>query len=127
VTRDVVLDAGALIALERGERALRAYVFLADRGDVALLTSSAVVAQVWRGGARQARLARLLASELVEEVALDADASRRVGMLAAAVGASDVVDGHVATIAMERDAVVVTSDADDIVRWGVDRARIVRC
>ncbi len=127
MTRDVVLDAGALIALERGERALRAYVFLADRGDVTLLTSAAVVAQVWRGGARQVRLARLLASDLVTEVALDAVVSRRIGQLAAAIGASDVVDGHVASIAIERGAIVVTSDADDIARWGVARARIVRC
>ncbi len=125
--QDVVLDAGALIALERGERALRAYIFLADRGDVSLLTSSAVVAQVWRGGARQARLARLLGSDLVTEIALDVEASRRIGQLAATVGASDVVDGHVATLAIERAAVVVTSDVDDIARWGVARARIVRC
>jgi hypothetical protein len=67
--RNVVLEAGALIALERGSPAVRGYVLLADRGLATLATSAAVVAQVWRGGTRQARLARLLASALVTELA----------------------------------------------------------
>lgn len=123
----VVLDAGALIALERGDRTVRAHVLLAARGLVALTTSSAAVAQVWRGGARQARLARFLASDLVTEVALDADMSRRIGVLAAAVGARDVVDGHIAVLALERRAHVITSDPSDIVRWGVEQRHVVAC
>lgn len=123
----LVLDAGALIALERGDREARAYVFLAEQGSAVLTTSSAVVAQVWRGGARQVRLARFLISDLVTEIALDANESRRIGTLAAAVGASDVVDGHVALIALDRDGIVVTSDPDDIERWGVDKRQIVIC
>ena len=126
--RTVVLDAGAFIALERGSMPVRGYVLLADRGHVALATSAAVVAQVWRGGNRQARLARLLTSSLVTELALDPEASRRIGMLAAAAsGARDVVDGHVAVIALERDGVVLTSDPEDIARWGVPAADIVSC
>ena len=123
----VVLDAGALIALDRGLATVRGYVLLADRGKVVLSTSSAVVAQVWRGGARQARLARLLGSDLVTEIALDPDAGRRIGLLAATVGSKDVVDGHVAIIALDREAVVLTSDPEDISRWGVPDARLVRC
>lgn len=123
-----MLDAGAFIALERGSTPVRGYVLLADRGHVALATSAAVVAQIWRGGNRQARLARLLASALVTELALDSEASRRIGVLAAAApGARDVVDGHVATIALDRDAVVLTRDPEDIARWGVPAANIVRC
>ena len=122
-----VLDAGALIALDRGVALVRRYVLLADQGHVALWTSSAVVAQAWRGGGRQARLSRLLASDLVTEVPLDPDAGRRVGVLSAVVGRSDVVDGHVAIIALDRDAVVLTTDPDDIARWGVPEERIVRC
>ena len=126
--RNIVLDAGALIALERGSPAVRGYVLLADRGQTALATSAAVVARVWRGGTRQARLARLLASDLVTELALDPEASRRIGMLAAAApGARDVVDGHVAIIALDRDAVVLTSDPRDIARWGVPAANIFPC
>jgi predicted nucleic acid-binding protein len=106
---------------------VRGYVLLADRAKVTLSTSSAVVAQVWRGGSRRARLARFLASDLVTEIALDRDASRRIGMLAATVGSKDVVDGHVAIIALEHDALVLTSDPEDIARWGVPDERIVRC
>jgi predicted nucleic acid-binding protein len=125
--KHVVLDAGALIALDRGSAAVRGYVLLADRALVVLATSSAVVAQVWRGGARQARLTRFLGSDLLAEVALDPDAARRIGVLAAAVGSRDVVDGHVAMIALERDALVLTSDPEDIARWGLPSDRIVRC
>lgn len=123
----IVFDAGALIAYEREQPLVRELVGLAARGDVAISTSSAVVAQAWRGGARQARLARLLRSELVEEVALEQLAGRRIGAQAAATGATDVVDGHVAMIATDREATVVTSDPDDLVRWGVSRDSIVRC
>jgi predicted nucleic acid-binding protein len=125
--KTLVLDAGALIGIDRGSATLRGYVLLADRGKVALSTSAAVVAQVWRGGARQARLARFLASDLVEEEALDSDASRRIGAVAAAVGCSDAIDGHVALMTLERDALVLTSDPKDIARWGVPPARIIRC
>lgn len=122
-----MLDAGALIALKRGDPMVRAYVRLAEQGHVALTTSAAVVAQVWRGGARQARLARTLSSDLVTEEPLDRSASRRIGLLAAATGATDVVDGHVALIALERDAVVLTSDPEDLARWGVAGDRLVVC
>jgi len=126
--RTVVFDAGAFIALERGSTPVRGYVLLADRGHAALATSAAVVAQVWRGGSRQARLAGLLASDLVAELALDSEASRRIGLLAAAApGARDVVDGHIATIALDRNAVVLTSDPEAIVRWGVPATNIVAC
>jgi predicted nucleic acid-binding protein len=125
--KHVVLDAGALIALERGDPVARAYVFLAERGHVSLSTSAAVVAQVWRGGARQVRLARLLASDLLAELPLDQAMSRRIGALAATVRASDVVDGHVAVIALERDAIVATSDPADIRRWGIAADRIAAC
>ena len=123
----VVLDAGALIGVERGDPLARQYVLLAARGRLAIATSAAVVAQVWRGGARQARLARLLRSDVLEELALDAFASRRIGALAATTGASDVVDGHIALVAADRDAVVVTSDPDDLVAWGVSKKRLVVC
>lgn len=125
--KQLVLDAGALIALDRGAATVRGYVLLADRGSVALITSSAVVAQIWREGARQARLSRFLNSDLVTELPLDLDASRRIGALAAVTGSKDVVDGHVAVIALERDAVVLTSDPGDIARWGIAEAKIVRC
>lgn len=123
--KGVVLDAGAFIAVERGDDLMRVYLPLAGKGEIELTTSAAAVAQVWRGGARQARLARLLASELVRKVALDDEASRRIGALAAVTGGVDVVDGHIAVLASSHDAIVLTSDPGDIERWGVARERIV--
>ncbi len=82
------------------------------------------MAQVWRGGPRQARLAALLGSGLVEERALDGAAGRRVGELAARQGQADVVDGHVALLAADLQAAVLTSDVDDLLAWGVSRSRL---
>jgi hypothetical protein len=48
-------------------------------------------------------------------------------LAAAAPGARDVVDEHVAVIALDRDAVVLTSDPEDIARWGVPATNIVCC
>ena len=93
----------------------------------AIATSSGVVARVWRGGARQARLARLLRTDVLEELPLDDVSSRRIGALAATTGANDVVDGHIAVIAADRHAIVVTSDPGDLVSWGVNRERLVVC
>lgn len=50
---------------------------------------------------------------------MDAFVARAVGELCAATGASDVVDGHVAWRAYNRDLTVVTSDPDDISVFGL--------
>ena len=57
----LVLDAGALIAVERGERASWVRLKAAQvRGEVPL-TNVGVLGQVWRGGPRQTRLSQALA------------------------------------------------------------------
>jgi len=38
-----------------------------------------------------------------------------------------VVDEHVAVIALDRDAMVVTSDPENMARWGVPATNIVCC
>ena len=50
----------------------------------------------------------------MEIVALDADDARRVGLLLAASGITDVVGAHVAVCALRRGGTVLTSDPDDI-------------
>jgi hypothetical protein len=108
----LVLDSGALIAFERGDRRVAALVEAARRRRDQVVTSSGCVAQAWRGGGpRQALLARLLRG--VSEHGLDQAVSKPVGNLCAASGAADVIDGHVALLARDHD-VVVTSDVDDI-------------
>lgn len=124
---DLVLDAGALIAFQRGDARMLALVRLARAGEVVLRTSSAVVAQVWRDGARQVPLVRLLAADVVRESALDPAAARDVGTLCAGTGTSDVVDAHVAVLALRHDAAVLTSDPVDLRRLGLAEARVVGC
>jgi predicted nucleic acid-binding protein len=107
----VLLDTGALIAFERGDRRVAALLEASRRRRDRIVTSSGCVAQAWRGGARQALLARLLAG--TAEVALDSSQSRAVGKLCAEAATADVVDAHVALLAHDRDT-VVTSDPDDL-------------
>ena len=116
MTRGFCLDAGALLALDRGQPRV---VHLLDRviaGGGAVDIPAPVIAQVWRDGSRQARLARLLGASDVVLVDLDAEMARAVGVLCGAVGVADVVDGHVALHARRRDLAVLTSDPDDIAR-----------
>lgn len=108
----VTYDAGALIAADRGERRMWArHGALLARREVPTVPAP-VVAQSWRGGARQAQLARLLAGCDVE--ALDDGQARAVGSLAARAAISDIVDACVAEGAIRRHDIVVSSDPGDI-------------
>lgn len=124
----LVLDAGGLIAFERGDRQVAALVEGTRRRRERIITSSGCVAQVWRrGGSRQALLARLLRG--VDEHALDPTASRAVGELCAAAGGRDVVDAHVALLAGDLD-IVLTTDVDDLQHFleaAGSTAGITRC
>jgi predicted nucleic acid-binding protein len=107
----IVLDAGALIAFERGDRTIQAYLDLAaDTGDP-VRTSAAVVAQVWRGGARQALLSRLLQG--LEEIALTPQRGRAIGELLRLARTSDVCDASLIELADSGDE-ILTSDPDDL-------------
>jgi len=122
----LVLDAGAFIAFERGDVALRARLAAARRLGMELVTTSPVVGQVWRDGRRQALLARLLEATNVR--APDETAARRAGEIQARASAEDVVDALLAGLARDGDT-VVTSDPDDIRRLlaaAGKRAAIVR-
>ena len=108
----MLLDAGALIAYERGAPVMRALLARAHDDETPVKTTSGVVAQVWRGGAGQARLAVLLRG--VAELPLDPDASRRIGELLGVCGLADVVDASMVDIARSGDE-ILTSDTDDLV------------
>jgi ABC-type phosphonate transport system ATPase subunit len=107
----LVLDTGALIAFERGDRRVAALIEATRRRKDRVVTSSGCVAQAWRDGTRQALLARLLTG--TAEHALGPDGSRHVGELCGATATVDVVDAHVALLAADHDT-VVTSDPDDL-------------
>lgn len=112
------LDAGALIALEAGSPYMREIVRVAFAERAPLAIPAGVLAQVWRASARQARVARLLGSPLVEVVPLDRSAAVAVGRLCAETGARDVVDVSVVVCARQRRHAVLTSDPGDLQRIG---------
>ena len=109
----VILDAGALVAIGRRDLAVRRLLDEASRRPTGVVTSAAVLAQVWRNGSRQAVLARMLRGFDIRP--LGAVAGRRVGELLAMSRTSDVIDAHVALLVRDGDA-VLTSDPDDIER-----------
>ena len=120
------LDAGALIAFERSRRSVVVLVARALERDVELAVPAGVVAQVWRDGSRQARLARLLASSVVHVVTLDDLSARSIGQILGVSETSDVVDASVAWCARQRGHAVVTADPDDILAVDPD-LQVVKC
>jgi hypothetical protein len=108
----LVLDAGAFLAVERGDRNVVALVKRERMAGRPPVTSGGVVAQVWRGGrGRQAELARLLAG--VQVAAIDESLGRRAGMLLARSGQSDAIDAVVVCLAADGDD-ILTSDPGDL-------------
>ena len=109
----LILDVGAFIAAERGDREVIALVKSERLADRSPRSHGGVVAQVWRGGSgRQATLVRLLAG--VDVAPLDDHLGRAAGVLLGLSGMSDAVDA--AVVAMSRDGdIVLTSDPDDLV------------
>jgi predicted nucleic acid-binding protein len=112
----VVLDTGALIAYERRVRRVVVLVQRALAAGDRIVVPAGVVAQAWRDGRRQARLAWLLADDLCEVVALDDAGARAAGQLLGLAGTADVVDASVAVVARQRELRVLTSDPDDLRR-----------
>jgi len=106
-----VLDAGALVAVDRRNRLIGAQLRVLQQQGTPIRVSSAVVGQVWRDGRTQANLARVLAGVGIE--ALGRDDGKRIGELLALSGSTDIVDAHVALITAHAD-LVLTSDPGDI-------------
>lgn len=110
----LLLDAGAFLAVERGDRdvvALLKKEYLARRSP---LSHGGIVAQVWRGeSGRQAELARLLAGVHVQ--ALDEDLGKKAGVLLGKSRTDDALDAALICLAVDGDD-VLTSDAADLRR-----------
>ena len=105
----MILDAGFLISIDRDEEPARALVTALQRRRIALHTTDPVVGQVWRNGARQARLSAFLKTVEVHPL----DDGRAVGLLLARSGTSDVVDAHLVVLAIRlRDSILTGDDAD---------------
>lgn len=109
--RGLVLDAGALISLDRGNREMHSEVRATRLSGASVRTSPMAVAQAWRDGKRQARLAGALRDIDVRSVT--EEDGRRAGELLGASGTSDAVDATVALLARSGDR-LYTSDPDDL-------------
>ena len=107
----LTLDAGALIAADRGDRRFWAFwkQALASRKYV----PAGALAQAWRGP-RSARIALLLAA--CEVIDLDEAGARAAGELCGRAGTADVVDASVVLTAAAVGGMILTSDPGDLER-----------
>ncbi len=107
----IVLDAGALVAVERADRDMIALVKRERREGRAPLSHGGVIGQVWRGGhGRQATLARLLPG--VEVHAIDDSFGRRAGVLLGNARGAEVIDAAVVLLAQDGDEIFTSDPAD---------------
>ncbi|HEX5047527.1 MAG TPA: twitching motility protein PilT [Gammaproteobacteria bacterium] len=108
----LVLDSGALIALEKNDRAMWRRLKAELLAGRVPMSHGGVVGQVWRGGgARQALLA--MALDGMEVRALGESLGRAAGDLLARAGAADVIDAALVLLADDGDD-IATSDAHDL-------------
>ena len=121
----LVLDAGAFIAIDRGDRSVMARLEAAEADGIELRTSAIVVAQVWRDpSGRQARLLRA-----VDVRAVDDRLARDAGVLIGQAGTADPIDATVVLVAESGDY-LLTSDPEDLRRLAATanvRAAVVLC
>ena len=124
----LVLDAGALVAIDRDDRAMIARLRVAQQRGVELRTNAMVVAQVWRDRlGRQASLARLLRA--VDVRAINHQDGRQAGVLLGLAGTADPVDASIVLLAEPGDR-ILTGDPDDLTRLttaAANRAIVITC
>jgi predicted nucleic acid-binding protein len=108
----LTLDAGALIAYERGDARVREIIATAyARGFVPTIPAIAL-AEVWRGDAKDARVARLLKASSIEVV--DERLAREAGRLRRATSGAGTIDACIAVGVRKRGDAIATSDPDDM-------------
>ena len=108
----VILDSGALIALERNDRAMWRRLKSSLLAQSVPLTHGGIIGQVWRGaGPRQAMLARAL--DGIDVRPLTDELGRAAGELLARSRSKDAIDAALVLLAADGDE-IVTSDVDDI-------------
>ena len=107
----LVLDSGALIALEGNDRGMWRRLKAALLDESVPITHGGVVGQVWRGGPRQARLAMALGG--IEVRPLDERLGRAGGEVLAQAGGTDIVAAVIVLLARDGDD-ILTSDPGDL-------------
>jgi len=124
----LILDAVALVAVDRDDRAMMARLRASRQHGLELRTNAMVVAQVWRDRhGRQASLARLL--QAVDVRAVSHRDGREAGALLAAAGTADPIDATVVLLAAPGDR-ILTGDPGDLTRLAAaagNRPAIIAC
>lgn len=124
----LILDAGALLSVDRDDRVMMARLRVAHQSGLELRSNAMVVAQVWRDrSGRQANLARVLRAVDVRPVS-HRD-GRQAGVLLAESGTADPIDATVVLLAAPGDR-ILTSDPEDLALLAAaarNRAVIVPC
>jgi hypothetical protein len=124
----LILDAGALVTVDRSDRAMIARLRAAQEHGLDLRSNAMVIAQVWRDRhGRQAGLAQLLRA--VDVRAVSPEDGRRAGVLLGMTGTSDPVDATVVLLAGPGDR-ILTGDPQDLAALAeaaANRAVIVAC
>jgi predicted nucleic acid-binding protein len=108
----LVLDAGVLIAHERGDRSPAAWLDRAAREGVDIAVAAPTIAEVWRDGARQARLATLL--NVCRIVDCDRLLARSGGEIMARASSRETLDAIVVAAAVIVGGAVLTDDLADL-------------
>lgn len=119
----MTLDAGALIAYERGAPRVREILATAFARGLVPTIPSVALAEVWRGDGKDARIARLLKVSGVEP--LDELRARDAGALRRRVPGAGTIDACVAVGAAQRGDAVATSDPHDLRQLLGSRATIL--
>ncbi|HEX5000637.1 MAG TPA: hypothetical protein VFY29_20605 [Terriglobia bacterium] len=108
----LVLDAGALIAAERGDRDTVALIKQELMEGRAPITHGGIIGQVWRGGTgRQTPLSRLLPG--LDIAPVDETLGRSAGLLLGRARMDDVIDAALILLAEDGD-IILTSDPNDL-------------
>ena len=116
MTRRMLLDAGALIALSRGDGGARAVLASALARGYQIVVPTPVVAQVHCGGRSHARTDRIL-NGIDDFSPTSLQTARHAGELLARAGMTDAVDAIVAAEALAgAHTVVLTGDMDHLSR-----------
>lgn len=107
-----VYDAGALIAIDSGDRRMWALHKTALMEGREVVIPAVVVGQVWRDSREHAQLSRMIRTCEVEPTELET--AKAAGVLCGQAGSSDVIDATVMVTALAHCAVVVTGDHKDM-------------
>lgn len=127
----LTLDAGALIGLERRAERVTSLLREAHRLELSVVIPAGALAQVWRDGRKQARLAHFVKVGIIGDARaptiepLHELMARQAGALCGLTGTSDVIDASVVLVARMHGHAVVTSDPADLAKLDSELQLIV--